>query len=270
MGVCVTSICPNCIHHSVLYGKDLFCLITSVTHIHSHSRRCSQIFTKWERTLGISNRSKNKVGYVAGSIVLLNFLVDIPVMILVSLDAKNIEDNQNTQYWILRLIRLMVETFSLLFSTIWLFAYSLHLNEKMNRIKEVVSTDNSASASSSVTSSTNRVSGRQLSLKRIVVVLFFCSISYLLRTFCLLLIIFDIILDSGRADNISALGWFMLSNWIPFLIPGLLFLYTSRMIKLDEVNRKSNFNNMYQSDFDFNLYGQEESVISPVSTDEMI
>lgn len=121
-----------------------------------------------------------------------------------------------------------MEACSLLFSTIWLFAYSVQLNERISR---VISSNGTVNLCATTNSARNRGS-----VQNIVYVLFICSCTYLARVFCLTLLGIDIISGSNRTDRFTNVGWFVISNWIPTLIPvqnlRLLFVqfYSSFMI----------------------------------------
>lgn len=162
--------------------------------------------------------------------------------------------------WPLKFTRDIVECFSLLFSTVWLFAYSIHLNDNLSRVLKTSSKTSDSRSSFSVQTS------KQRSIRRIVTVLFFCSLCYILRFACLLLLAIDTATDSTRADRFDLIGWFLLSNWIPTLVPGLLFLYTSRMIKIDDSKTTNALQNVFKEDM-YSEYSVEDDIASnPVST----
>lgn len=99
-----------------------------------------------------------------------------------------------------------MESSTLLFTATWLFIYSIQLRERIARVV----------THSSVTDPTAR---KQSSVQRIVYVLFTCSCTYLARIFCLSLLGVDLITGSSRTSRFTNLGWFIISNWIPTIIP---------------------------------------------------
>ena len=212
-----------------------------------------------------------KVGRVAGFIVALNVFFNLLFIILIRktvvhcrvimtflisifhsvIDSDYIDGEGDL--WPLKFARDVVECMSLLFSTVWLFAYSVHLNDRLSRIQE--------STSSCSFSSQQR--GKQRSVKRIVVVLFVCSISYISRLVCLTMLAIDTAMNTTGAQRFDLVGWFLLSNWIPTLIPGLLFLYTSRMIKIDEVKNTTALQDVFKDDF-MSEYSEDDIASNPV------
>lgn len=222
-----------------------------------------------------------KVGRVAGFIVAVNAVFNLLFIILIRKTAvyifclyfgpcmvtciiviiHTVIDSDyiggEGHLWPLKFARDIVECISLLFSTVWLFAYSVHLNDRLSRIQE------------NTTSSSFSSQGRkQRSVKRIVVVLFVCSVSYISRLVCLAILAVDTATNSTRAQRFDMVGWFLLSNWIPTLIPGLLFLYTSRMIKVDEVKNSKTLQDVFKNDFISEYSDDDETAANPVSTDD--
>lgn len=183
--------------------------------------------------------------------------------ILVGVDKEYIYDSG--QLWFLKISRDLVECFSLLFSTIWLFAYSIHLSDRLSRVLS-----NTAATTSSSTNSLVAKMQKQRSVRRIVIVLFFCSLCYVLRFAGLMLQVIDALTGTSRVERFEEIGWFLLSNWIPTLVPGLLFLYTSRMIKVDEIKKTNALQDMFKEDFtsEYSFDG-DEIATNPVHSTDM-
>jgi hypothetical protein len=182
------------------------------------------------------------------------------------INDKYILDESSGDYMPLKLSRLIVESFTLLFSTVWLFSYAVQLNDHLTRVAAQSLTDaNHTSVSSRVSAASGR---QQKSVKRIVVVLFICCISYFLRVLCLLILIVDIFQDKSRSDRFDNVGWFFLSNWIPTLVPGVLFLYTSRVVRVEETKNNTALQDMFKEGFEADMYGDDDTTTNPVhSTD---
>ena len=118
------------------------------------------------------------------------------------------------------MVRAIVESCSLAFSTLWLFGYSYRLNERLSQIAGVRSTvsvirNTDSSRATVVTQNSNRP------IEGVVKVLFICCLCYLARIFCLIILVVEIFLSESQhySERISNIGWFLASLWIPTIIP---------------------------------------------------
>ena len=141
-------------------------------------------------------------------LVLISFtlpnLNECPKLLFYVLDFPGVSE----RYWPVLMLGSLIESSSLLFSTVWLFIYSTQLHVI---ISKVVSAKPAAPFMKNA-QNTGHIQG-------IVCTLFTCSIIYLIRVFFLVLLSIDIATGKNRTDRMSLLGWFLLSDWIPKLIP---------------------------------------------------
>jgi hypothetical protein len=60
---------------------------------------------------------------------------------------------------------------------------------------------------------------RQRIIKRVLVVAVGFSLCNLIRSICTILVVCDNLGDFDVYDHISQMAWFMISQWIPYIIP---------------------------------------------------
>lgn len=72
---------------------------------------------------------------------------------------------------------------------------------------------------------------RRKAIRRVLIVVGACSICYLLRAFCVTLIMYDYFNETFYTNSwFSDIGWYLCSQWVPHLIPASIMLYVCRPV----------------------------------------
>jgi hypothetical protein len=113
-------------------------------------------------------------------------------------------------WWPVLFVRALIESSSLLFSTVWLFAYAYRLNHRLSNLSEVVNVS---------TLRLSEINNSKRPIQRVVRILLICAVCYTGRIFCLIILISEYTDGALNTDKFSNVGWFFLSTWVPTLIP---------------------------------------------------
>lgn len=149
-------------------------------------------------------------------------MATIPVMVCIYTRSSAFVTGTHDlgEWWPVLMVRSLVESSSLLFSTIWLFAYAYRLNHRLSNLSEVVNVS---------TLRLSDIAHSKRPIQRVVRILLICAVCYTGRIFCLIILISEYTNGALNTDRFSNVGWFFLSTWIPTLIPGCVFLFTTRI-----------------------------------------
>ena len=134
----------------------------------------------------------------------LFFLCLFLKIILFLLVSENSFEDVGTHYEIVLLVDFMVVAFSMLVISFWMLLYGARIYMRLR--------------SSNITITKERASAFK-ALRRVNVVLAILVACSLLSIASLSVLMVDIILNTKYQERLGIFGWFIVSNWIPTLVP---------------------------------------------------
>ena len=173
----------------------------------------STVIILWAKTIALGGSSESVNRFVL-FVNAVNLVLAIAVVISVAI-ARSMNDYLDNNP-VPCLASIVVHSLSLLAFSAWMLSYGLRLQWRLTTYPQWEPME---------------VTRRVEILFKINIVLVLCVVCYTLRVIALAFLLVDILSGTDFTAVASVLGWFVVSGFVPTLIPGAVLLYVMRTRK---------------------------------------